>query len=98
MESETLGLGPDFGTDLFDLAWIRQLPDRLLRDPRQWPRLLGSRCHASAELHSVVWYAALAAESMRRLTARAAFPAFESNLARCGTLATPPVLSRLGTV
>ncbi len=97
MESETLGLGQIYDTVLFDMAWIRQLPDHLLNDPRQWPSILASRFPTRGELHSVGWYAALAAESMRRLTARATFSAFESNRARCGTLAMPPVVSRLET-
>lgn len=85
MDGEILGLDLRETQAITDVDWLRQLPDKLLRDPRQWPDLL--RClHPHPRMHSVLWYAALAHESMRRMSGGRNFQGYVSDAVSCKCL------------
>lgn len=70
-------------------SWLGDLPDSLVGDPRQWPRLLDHHLPEQRGRHGIEWFAALAAESMRRLRRRQAYPGFDNRVALCGNCAAP---------
>lgn len=75
MDREMLDLELQERLESCDMEWIRRLPDAMVLDPRHWPDAL-MRQHPHPRMHSVIWYAALARESMRRLSRLGHYPGY----------------------